>query len=329
MATGSGAYVIHTKLAENIPGYCLLPFHPCRTLIPPSLPLLLRRSGKADIIHTSPDHAVFFAQKNIPLVITFHNYVLDAFMQPYSSFLQKLYYKSYLQPAHTSGVKKARTITAVSKFTAELAQKELKIEKEIIVIPNGIDEQIFYPSVKSKTNRKVQVLFSGNPTIRKGAQWLEHIADQLEDHIEIVVTGGLRNIKFFSSNTNSPIRTIGNVNHSNMPKLYNQVDMLLLPTVREGHSLSVLEAMACGLPVVASNCSSLAEQIIERKGGYLCPIGDTRCFAERINGLAASVTLRHEMGTFNRARIEERFTLKTMVQKYRDIFTHIYNTPVN
>ena len=55
-----------------------------------------------------------------------------------------------------------------------------------------------------------------------------------------------------------------------------------MPTVREGLSLAVLEAMACGLPVVASACSSLPEQIDNGMGGFLCPVGDVVAFAEKI-----------------------------------------------
>jgi glycosyltransferase involved in cell wall biosynthesis len=108
-----------------------------------------------------------------------------------------------------------------------------------------------------------------------------------------------------------------------MPDRYRQMDMLLMSTVREGLSLAVMEAMACGLPVVASNCSSLSEQIDDGRGGFLCPVGDVKAFAEKINLLAESPGLRKEMGQYNRTKIEKKFTLDRMVKEYQKIFSEV------
>jgi glycosyltransferase involved in cell wall biosynthesis len=111
-----------------------------------------------------------------------------------------------------------------------------------------------------------------------------------------------------------------------MPNRYRRMDMLLMPTVREGFSLAVLEAMACGLPVIASRCSSLPEQIDDGKGGFLCPVGDVKAFAEKINLLAASPALRKEMGQYNRAKIEKEFPLDRMVKEYQQVFSEVLST---
>ena len=66
-----------------------------------------------------------------------------------------------------------------------------------------------------------------------------------------------------------------------------------------------MEDMASGLPVVASNCSSLPEQIDEGKGGFLCPVGNIHAFAEKINILADSPPLRKEMGKYNRMKQDD------------------------
>ena len=96
-----------------------------------------------------------------------------------------------------------------------------------------------------------------------------------------------------------------------------------MPTVREGFSLAVLEAMACGLPVVANKCSSLPEQIDDGKGGFLCPVGDVKAFAEKINLLAESPDLRREMGEYNRTKVEKMFTLEKMASEYQKLFEEV------
>ncbi len=105
-----------------------------------------------------------------------------------------------------------------------------------------------------------------------------------------------------------------------MPELYRHADLLLFPTVREGFGLAAAEAMACGLPVVATDCSSIPELVVDGKGGFLCQTGNTEQFAARINELAESASLRRQMGEYNRARVEEKFTLQRMVNEYRTLF---------
>jgi glycosyltransferase involved in cell wall biosynthesis len=101
------------------------------------------------------------------------------------------------------------------------------------------------------------------------------------------------------------------------------MDILLMPTVREGFGLAIAEAMACGLPVVASNCSAIPELIDEGKGGFLCPVGDVDAFAEKINLLADSPILRREMGNYNRAKVEKMFTLDRMASEYQELFEKV------
>jgi glycosyltransferase involved in cell wall biosynthesis len=96
-----------------------------------------------------------------------------------------------------------------------------------------------------------------------------------------------------------------------------------MPTVREWLSLAVLEAMACGLPVVASDCSSLPEQIDPGKGGFLCPVGDANAFAEKLNLLAESPVFRSEMGEYNRAKVGKMFSLEQSAQNVQALFEEI------
>jgi glycosyltransferase involved in cell wall biosynthesis len=108
-----------------------------------------------------------------------------------------------------------------------------------------------------------------------------------------------------------------------MPEVYQQHDILIAPTVREGFGLAIAEAMSCGLPVVASHCSAIPELIDEGKGGFLCPVGDVKAFAEKINLLADSPKLRREMGEYNRAKVEKMFTLDRMIKEYQDLFQEV------
>ena len=77
--------------------------------------------------------------------------------------------------------------------------------------------------------------------------------------------------------------------------------------------------------MVATNCSSLPELVDERKKGFLCRLGDVNYFAAKINLLAENEGLRREMGDYNRAKVEEEFTLSRMISEYQKLFVEIYN----
>lgn len=319
MATGNGAYVVHRMLAEKIDGYCLHGYNPYLTLCPPLLPLSVPKE-KTDLIHTTPDYSIFFRKRNTPLVVTFHGFYLDSFMNKYNTLGQRLHYNNVIRFLTSRALKSAKSVTVVSRFLAEIVKDEMGYPGEIRTIYNGIDVGTFYPAKDIKKNN-VKVLFCGNLTKRKGADLLPLIADRLNAGIEILYTTGLMDRKQnFSS---SRLINIGSVPFVEMAKVYHQADILLFPTVREGFGLVAAEAMACGLPVVATNCSSLPELIINGKGGFLCKLGDADEFAEKINLLADSPNLRREMGQFNRARVEEKFTVDQMVGKYKNLFEEV------
>ena len=204
MPTGNGAYVVHRCLSEHIDGYIIAGFHPAMTYFPP---LLLKAIAprRARLVHTSPDHAIFHTRPTTPLVITFHNFVLDAYMRPFSSVSQWLHYRTDLALFTRLAVQRAARITSVSRFTAELARRELRIERNIAVIPNGVDTRLFAPG-KKRSGDPVRVFFSGNLTKRKGSQWLEAIADRLNPDICLYATQGLRG--------HGTVRRSSNLEHS-------------------------------------------------------------------------------------------------------------------
>ena len=320
MPTGSGAIVVHDRLANAIPGYQVVPYSPTLTYCPPSLRWFVKKPP-ADIIHTTPDHARFFRRRNVPLVATFHNYVIDAFMRPYSTAMQRLHYATDLKWFLKAALKKADRFTAVSQFTANRVREDLGFDGDIEVIPNGVDTEMFSPLEHLRDGDQIRVLFPGNPSRRKGAHWLPEIAARLPDNVQIVCATGLRG-GWTQDMAAAGIEMLGGVAYDDMPALYRSVDALLLPTVREGDSLVVLEAMSAGLPVVASNCSSLPERVAHGTGGFLPEVGDVQGFAESLVHLTDPAA-RHAMGRFNRERAVTQFSLKHMIARYVEVFSSL------
>ena len=106
---------------------------------------------------------------------------------------------------------------------------------------------------------------------------------------------------------------------SDVKELYEAADIFVFPSFREGLSVSVMEAMASGLPCVASRIRGNTDLLENTEGGFLCDPHDASEFAEKLNLLAANVALREKMGSTNRSAIQE-FSTENIIQKMQNIY---------
>jgi glycosyltransferase involved in cell wall biosynthesis len=105
-----------------------------------------------------------------------------------------------------------------------------------------------------------------------------------------------------------------------VPRILGTLDVFVLPSLIEGFSYSILEAMAAGLPVVATDVGGNSELVRDEVTGYLMPTKKPRVLADILLRLAADETLRARLGTKARQRVEENFSLRGMVQKYEQMY---------
>ena len=102
--------------------------------------------------------------------------------------------------------------------------------------------------------------------------------------------------------------------------LLHTFSLFALPSLAEGTPVSMLEAMACALPVVASNVGGIPEVIDEGVQGLLVPAGDVAALAAALERHAGDAALRARHGRAGRARVEERFGMRAMVNAYGALY---------
>jgi len=108
-----------------------------------------------------------------------------------------------------------------------------------------------------------------------------------------------------------------------MPSVYSSADIYVQPSSVEPYGIAVLEAMACGKPVVCSDVGGMKDTVEEGRTGYLVPPGDANALAAKIALLADEGQKRAAMGYAARRRVEEQFDWPVIARQYLDIIREI------
>jgi len=103
-------------------------------------------------------------------------------------------------------------------------------------------------------------------------------------------------------------------------ELLNAIDVCVLPSLTEGISNSLLEAMASGVPVVVTATGGNPEVVVDGVSGLLFPVGDDRRLAEQISLLKSRSGLRSELVCQALGRVREKFSIDSMVRKYEQLY---------
>jgi glycosyltransferase involved in cell wall biosynthesis len=106
----------------------------------------------------------------------------------------------------------------------------------------------------------------------------------------------------------------------NVAETLHALDIFLLTSHREGLSVAVLEAMASGLPIVATDVGGTREQIIDNVNGFIVQKGDIDAMVDRVLRLINSRKLRGQFGDASRARAETLFSQDRMVSMYAALY---------
>lgn len=103
-------------------------------------------------------------------------------------------------------------------------------------------------------------------------------------------------------------------------RIMPHLDCLWLASSYEGLPNTIMEAMACGVPVVATDISGNRDLVVHSETGYLVPVGDRAGFARNTNRLLDDAALAERLGSAGRTRIEQEFSIERMVGEYASLY---------
>jgi len=200
----------------------------------------------------------------------------------------------------------------------------------IEVIPNGVDLERFYSDPTSGRADCLKLLTVGRLSATKRVEILIEAVEILHnDNIKVHLTvagggameGRLKHM-IEHKGLGEIVEMAGRVESENMPALYRQSDILLSATMQEGMSNAMLEAMACGLPIVTTRCEGVEELIGDN--GMVIEEGGAEAIADAVRGLAEDGAGYEQMSKAGRS-CAEQFSWKSVAEKYLTCYNAVMN----
>lgn len=275
----------------------------------------LRAPDWANIVHVNTWMHSRFLPVGVPVVATVHHAVHHPDATAYKSWLRSIYHARWIAPNERHIMRRAQRVVAVSRFVADVARETL-VDVEMQIICNGIDTQRLRPAdARSNQHRPFRLLYVGSWMARKGVDMLARIMRALGDDFILHYTGGggaNRDKREMPRN----MLDVGRLNADEVLAAMQQADAFLFPSRSEGLPLALMEALACGLPAIASSAASMPEVVEDGVSGVLCPRDNVAAFVAGVRRLAADPDLLESMRLAAAASMARRFDLTRMVDAY-------------
>lgn len=221
----------------------------------------------------------------------------------------------------------AHRVVAVSRPAQRVLASALS--RCVELIDNGVDVSTF--AGQPAAHDPPRVLYAGLLTPRKGLLELLEASRLLRERgiaHEVRIAGGTpdegESAEAQVRRAAGPeVRFLGRQPYDAMPALYREADVFCLPSWWEAMPLSVLEAMAASLPVVASSVGDVPELVEDGVTGTLVPPKDAERLAAALGELLQDVTRRRAMGAAGRARVAARFSLVSTVHAIGELYEQL------
>ena len=228
---------------------------------------------------------------------------------------------------------KSRAVIANSQSLKKLALKTSPNQK-ILIIPNGVDTNFFKPISKIKKNNII--LFVGRLIKRKGLIYLIKAFSALNKKYKknyqlwFVGKGPEKEKLFFfakKSNIISQVKFLGIKTKEELVSIYNQAKIFILPSLNEGMSNALLEAMACGLPIITTRTGD-AEKLVSHKNGLIIKKKDVYDIEISLTKLCFQSDILTKMAKDARKKAL-KLSWKKSTKKYIQIYTKLKNSLSN
>lgn len=231
---------------------------------------------------------------------------------------------------------KADAITAISTYLADWA-KAMGARRRVLVVPNGADRQKFrVESVKLKEERRKElgigerdtVLVTASRLVKKNAVEDIIVALQfLPDSVKLLVAGSgpleeSLKLKVESLQLEEKVTFLGYVSHEELPASFSAADIFVRPSRSEGMGSAFIEAMAAGLPVIATPVGGITDFLRDGETGLFCEVGNPRSIAQKVEKLMKDKESREYIVRNASRMVEEHYDWTGIAERMKEVFSN-------
>ncbi len=231
-----------------------------------------------------------------------------------------------LQPVLKLAVQSADAVTTPTRYLAAEAQQTFGVEPR--VIGNFVDTERFAPARRERRGRALVHNSNFRPLKRVGdvVRVYAEVKKRLPDAtLTLIGDGPARpDVERLAAELRVPVTFTGE--QLDIVPLLQACDVFLFPSETESFGLAALEALACGLPVVASRTGGLPELIDDGVTGALLPVGDVGGMAARTLALLEDAALLARQSTAARSAAEARWRPEPQVDRYEQLYRSLLGT---
>lgn len=282
---------------------------------------------KPDVVHTQSQlflpslQAVRISNRlGLPCVVTVHGVI--AKRSPAINFAQRLY-------LHTLALDLFRRVDKVICLTQSDAREIVKLGchySKIHIVPNAVDTERFRPCAKRETGLIVWV---GRFVPEKGLTYLlgaaRILAKSPHDFKFLLIGFGPLKTKIENLSNAYGLSEFfefaGSLRRTEIALILGKATMFVFPSLKEGMPISVLEAMACGLPIVGSDISGIKEVVTHGQNGFLVPPRDPKALANAILTLLEDDRLRRRLGSNARDLMTRKYSWDIIIDRLAEVYS--------
>lgn len=226
---------------------------------------------------------------------------------------------------------RAAAVHCVSEATKREAMKYGLDPAKAWVIRPAIDLDFFHPRKQSPNKHEFRVVTVGRVVWHKGCEYALSAIHQLVDQgipvrFDIIGNGPERQRVLYTIHDlelQNHVRLLGWLSPEQVRDQLQQSDVFLLSSLSEGISNAALEAMACGLPVVTTDCGGMREAVTDGIEGFVVPVRDPEAMAEALLRLWKDPELRRRMGEAAREKVLREFRLDQQISAFLALFKDV------
>jgi glycosyltransferase involved in cell wall biosynthesis len=285
---------------------------------------------KPDILHTHETFGLGLGTLSIPHVFTVHGF--DHANLTANSAKQAWFRSQLWKYAERRGLSTQKHIISITPYVRTMIEPQTRAH--IYEIDNPVDERYFKITRCPEPGR---ILCVGWINERKNTLGSVEAFAKIADHFaeaRLVIAGEAKETEYLNRIQQSikkheiadRIEMLGHINHEQLMEELAKASVFLLPSRQENAPMAISEAMAAGIPVIASNRCGMPYMVEEGRTGFLIDPESTEQIADRLARLLGSEQLCRKMGRAGHLVAMERFHPLIVAEKTRAVYRQIYET---